>query len=739
MNSASAPAAQQTLRVAVVGNPNAGKTTLFNAVTGLRQKVANFPGVTVEMKTGTTMEQGRLIEWVDLPGTYSLAAHSPDEMVAVDYLLGLAPATPKPDVILAVVDASHLDRNLYLVSQLLELQTPIVLALNMMDVAKRNGMEIDIEALAKELHVAVVPTQAKHGIGIEAIKQAIATCHDLEQRRDPTDRCPSDPTIKQARERIRSEIGPALEVAWQRQVTDLELERALIDETGYAERRILEALGDLGETTLHGARQQLLESQTSPAPASVLETRQRYHWIRELTQRCVTRQDRMKSHPATERLDAFLTHKISGSLVFFAVMFLLFQSIFRWSGPMIDGIDTAFSRLGDLVRSVVPDGALQSLLADGVVGGVGAVVVFLPQILLLFLFIGILEDCGYMARAAFLMDRVLVFCGLSGKSFIPMLSGYACAVPAVMATRVIENRRDRLATILVTPLTTCSARLPVYTLLIATLIPAESMFGGWLGKQGLTLFSLYFLGIAAAVTMAWFFKRTILRGPTPPFVLELPNYQWPSWRSLALRLWDRSKAFLIRAGTIIMAVSILVWALSYFPHPQSIAEQFEQQRLETATTATVESQEALARAERAAYLEQSYFARMGRTVQPAFAPLGWDWRITMATLASFPAREVVIAVLGTIYSLGDDVDEESSALQAAIRRAQHRDGSIVYTIPVGLGILVFFALCCQCGATLATIQRETNSWAWPALTFVYMTTLAYGGAWAVKTLSEAWT
>ena len=358
---------------------------------------------------------------------------------------------------------------------------------------------------------------------------------------------------------------------------------------------------------------------------------------------------------------------------------------------------------------------------------------FLPQILLLFLFLAILEDCGYMARAAFLMDRLMSRCGLSGKSFIPMLSGFACAVPAVMATRVIENRRDRLATILVTPLMTCSARLPVYTLLIAAFIPTTALAGGWLGVQALTMFGLYLVGIVAAVAMAWLFKRTLLAGPPPPFVMELPSYKVPTAAAVFHRLRSSAQSFLVRAGTIIFAVTIVVWALAYFPHPDSIHARYEAARAADPAAAQV-----LDQAEAAEYLEQSLLGRMGHGIEPAFEPLGWDWRLSVATLASFPAREVIVATLGTLFSLGTEVDEESADLRQVLQEARWPDGRALFTIPVALGVMVFFALCCQCGATVATIRRETHSWGWAWFTFGYMSVLAYVGAWLTYSLGTWW-
>ncbi|MBM4016623.1 MAG: ferrous iron transport protein B, partial [Planctomycetes bacterium] len=481
-------------------------------------------------------------------------------------------------------------------------------------------------------------------------------------------------------------------------------------------------------------------------PLSAVEAQARYRRLRELTSGCVER-PATPPRTASDRIDAVLTHRLWGTLVFAGAMLLLFQSIFRWATPAMDAIDALFGVAGDALAAALPEGALASLLVDGVVGGVGAVVIFLPQILLLFLFLGVLEDCGYMARAAFLMDRLMARVGLSGKSFIPMLSGFACAVPAVMATRVIEDRRDRLATILVAPLMTCSARLPVYAILIAGFIPDRELLGGALDLKALTLLGLYALGIVAAMGCALLFKRTLLRGPPPPFLLELPSYKWPAPGVLAARLLDRAKAFLLRAGTIILAVSILVWAAAYFPRDEALAARFAAERSaitvpEPAATpgdaepAAAALLAAIDAREAAAHLEQSLLGRVGRSIEPLFTPLGWDWRITVSTLASFPAREVIVATLGTVFALGDGVDEESPDLRAALAAARRPDGTPLFTLPVALSVMVFFALCCQCAATVATIRRETRSHGFAWFTFGYMTVLAWVSAAATFQLAR---
>ena len=428
----------------------------------------------------------------------------------------------------------------------------------------------------------------------------------------------------------------------------------------------------------------------------------------------------------SELIDSLVTHRVWGLVIFLTVMGVTFQSIFSWALPLMDSIDSIFSVLGPWVGGALPEGPLQSLIVDGVIGGVGAVVVFVPQIAILFGLIAILEDSGYMARAAFLMDRVMAGFGLSGRSFIPLLSSFACAIPGIMATRTIDNQRDRIATILIAPLMSCSARLPVYVLLIAAFIPAQTVWGIF-GLQGLTLFCMYCLGLFVAPPIAWILKRTLLSGEAVPFLMELPPFKLPAWRVVVFRMYDRSMAFLKRAGSIILATTILVWALSYYPNQDLVSEEFETRR----ATAT-EAELALLESEAAGIrLRESYLGQAGRAIEPFVQPLGWDWKIGMATLASFPAREVIIAALGTIYNLGAGQDEESVELRQAMQAERWPDGRPVYTPVVAISIMVFFALCCQCGATLATIKRETNSWGYPLLTFVYMTGLAYLGALAV--------
>ncbi len=742
------PSSQETgtLTVALLGNPNTGKSTLFNALADVRQHVGNYPGVTVEKKIGHVQLGGRRFALVDLPGTYSLAPRSPDEMVTVDVLLGRRNDVAAPDVIVCVVDASKLERNLYLVSQALELGIPTVIALNMMDLAEENGGEISVSLLSKRLGVPVLALQAHRKVGLGALKQA------LQQAVSQTMTVP-EPPFPAA---FRREVAGLQQILRDQQAPSLPrylVERLLLDSGGYLEHAGLPGVdGDfLGR--VRDARGRLAEA-GYPVPA--VEAMARYEWVGQMLEGIATGS---ASGRATwsDRLDNFLMHRFWGTAAFIGLMVVVFQSIFTGAQPLMELIDRGIGWLGEHVAALLPDGALQSLLIDGVLAGVGSVLVFLPQIMILFLFIALLEDCGYMARAAYLMDRLMSRIGLSGKSFIPLLSSFACAVPGIMATRVIESRRDRLVTILVAPLMTCSARLPIYTLLIAAFIPNRRLLGGWFGLQGLTMLAMYLLGMVTAVLVAWIFKRTILRGETPPFVMELPSYKLPSPWTVARRVFENAWSFISGAGTLILAVAVLVWAAAYYPHSPGIeiavrtsyADQIHelQQR-----EAALERQSDLAEAERTAaleslqqqqaelrsqisddvagaYMEQSLLARGGHLIAPLVRPLGWDWRIGCAVIASFPAREVVVGTLGVIYHLGEGQDEESESLRDTLRSATWpATQRKVFNVPVALSLMVFYALCAQCAATLAIIRRETGTWRWPVFTFLYMTSLAYVGA-----------
>jgi ferrous iron transport protein B len=643
------------LTVALLGNPNTGKSTLFTTLAGIPTRVGNYPGVTVEEKIGRFTHRGVAIDLVDLPGTYSLAAQSPDERIVVDVLAGRMPDVPRIDCLVAVVDATNLERNLYLAGQALELGLPTVVALTLADVAAAKGVSIDVEGLSRRLGCPVVRLVAPRGEGIAELRERIVTAAAAAAPPRP----------------------------------DIARHLAAVD----------------------GSR---------PEPARLAIAR--YAWIEEILAGIV-RRDPPRDRPLDERIDAVLTHRLWGTLVFATVMLAVFSSIFWLAAPAMDLISAGMEGLAEQVRALLPDGPVRSLVADGVLAGVGGVVVFVPQIALLFLCVAILEGCGYLSRAAFLMDRLLVATGLSGKSFIPLLSSFACAIPGIMATRTIENRRDRLLTILVAPLMSCSARLPVYLLLCGAFVPNVPVGLPWLRLPAVVLAGMYALGVAVAAAVAFVLSRTLFRGPPQPFVMELPGWRWPQPAVVLERVREATWSFLKNAGTLILAVSVVVWALGTYPRPPAPPPD-----------ATAEEVRGLA-------LRESFLGRAGRTIEPVVRPLGWDWRIGCAAIASFPAREVVLGTLGVIYNLGDvdPGEEEGQTLLGRRLKAATWDGTDrrVFTLPVALSIMVFFALCAQCASTLVVIGKETASWVWPVVTFAYMTGLAWLGAFATYQLGTA--
>ncbi len=710
----------RTIIVALVGNPNTGKTTLFNALSGLNQKVGNYPGVTVEKKEGSFRVGETLIRLIDLPGTYSLAARSPDELVTVDLLLGQQPGENKPDLILNIVDASNLERHTFLTTQLMELGIPVIVAANMMDMARSQGKTIDIGACSKALGVPVISIEAHKKVGLDDLKQVLVQTLHLQ----------SSPVIfpaafQQEAQQLSNKLGKAVPPAL--------IARLLIDRDGAIEQRLLANTPSLAED-LRSARQRLDEAKCS---VPQIEARTRYGFLRQALQ-SVTQQTGSATKDQSARFDRIITHRIWGLLIFLGILFVIFQSIFIGAEPAKELLDQGIKTLGEWTTSGLSTGPLKSLIQDGIFAGVGGVITFLPQILILFFFLCILEDCGYMARAAFLMDKIMSKCGLSGKSFIPLLSSFACAIPGIMATRVIEDRRDRLATMIVAPLMSCSARLPVYALLIAAFVPLNTALGKVL--PGVVLFGLYLLGIIIAPLVAWFFKRTLLRGETPLFLMELPPYRWPSLWSVLHRMMERAWAFVRRAGTFILASMILVWALLYFPRTNPNDERYDLQ-LEALAEKKDEAQKAKKEADVEKIEDQmkklqgewkrgSYLGRLGHAMEPVFKPLGWDWRIGTAALASFPAREVMVGVLGILFDVGEVENEKTETLGKQLQETTwegepHRK---LFNLATALSIMVFFALCCQCASTLAVIARESNGWIWPIITFVYMTVLAYVAA-----------
>ncbi len=641
------------LTIVVAGNPNAGKTSLFNALTGLRQKVANYPGVTVESKRGEWSLDGDLppVRLIDLPGLYSLTPTSLDEQIARDVLLGRAPEIADPDVTIVVVDATNLVRNLYLATQLIDTRRPVLIALTMFDLAQRSGLKINVRKLSKELGVAVVPVLAKERRGLGELARAVQVA------------------IEQAELKFPLPLGAGQDEGLRRNEPS--------------------PLTPLPEREGNRTNQSSLI--------------QRYAMIERIVSDSVdvSNDDRMR---ISERIDRVVTHRIFGPVILLLVMLVVFQAIFSWASLPMTLIDSVFTGLGDLVRTYLPAGILTDLLADGIIAGVGGVLAFLPQILLLFLFISLLEDSGYMARAAFLMDRLMRAVGLHGKAFVPLLSSFACAVPGIMATRTIEHPKDRITTIMIAPFMSCSARLPIYTLVIAAVFSGQTVLG-FVSLGAVIILAMYLFGILAAILVALVMKRTVLKAPPTPFVMELPPYRLPDARNVGHALLSRCSIFLRKAGTVILAMSILLWALAAFPR---------------ASTTNVTNASEAARAQ----IQNSFAGRAGRLIEPVIAPLGFDWKIGVGLISSFAARETMISTLNIVYNVGDDSSNKSSLVDA-MRNARRANGSRVWTPLTGLSLILFFLLACQCMSTVAIVRRETNSWRWPLFMVSYMFVLAY--------------
>jgi ferrous iron transport protein B len=697
----------KTKLVAIVGNPNAGKTSLFNALTGSNQKVGNYPGVTVEKVSAQLKIEGEPVECIDVPGLYSLSPASEDERVAVEVILGKSKGLLAPDLLVCVLDASNLERNLFFYSQLAQLGIPVLVALTMVDRVEKDGRHVDYARLTNLLGAEVIPVNGHRAKGMVALKEAIAK--NLESPRTPKLELGApdqlEGRIALLRERL-ARIGM--------DATAQEVRESLF-EPSEEMQRFIQDFPEVHEI-FEEAR---ATAATAPVHTEEPDTATRYQWASMVQRATVPQPAEEKQRPLTDRIDFILTHRVFGLIVFLGVMYLVFQSIYTFATPLMDLIEAGFGALGGFVGlklSGVP--LLQSIVVDGLITGVGSALVFLPQILILFFFIAFLEGTGYLARAAFLMDRLLGWCGLNGRAFIPLLSSFACAIPGIMAARVMPDPKSRLATILVAPLMSCSARLPVYLILIGAFIAPK--YGPiW---AGFTLFAMHLLGLLVAIPIVWFLNRGMLKGKRLPFLLELPPYQWPRWRDVWLAMYFRGKVFVTTAGTTIVVMSVIVWGLSSFPKSDEATKFYETQYTQRYPGASSDDVERYVAEQELAH---SYLGRFGKAIEPAFRPAGFDWRITTAILSAFPAREVVVPSLGIIFSLGKDTDEESPQLQKAMQSATWPDGRPLITGWTAVGLMVFFALCCQCTSTLATVKRETNSWKWPVFMFVYMSALAY--------------
>ena len=719
------PATAPPLYVVLTGNPNSGKTTLFNGLTGLRAKVGNYAGVTVERKEGRLLGAPPELNArvLDLPGTYSLSPQSLDEQISRDVLLNRLPELPAPALVVVVVDASNLQRNLYYTTQVVELGSPTVVALNLVDVAENNGHHIDVEKLASELCVPVLPIVASEGRGLPELRRKLVALLLQDQPARPRQFCELAAPLKAEADAIAALLASAFRERQDQAAAEalliLSNEKALASSATHYPASIQKAVA---------AARARLDAAGIDWRGAVIEGR--YVGVSAI-QRLVTTELTAPGETFSDRLDRVLTHKIWGTLIFIAIMMLMFQSIFTFARLPMEALQSAVGSLGGAVSRLIPRGDLNSLLVDGVIAGVGAVVVFLPQILLLFLFIGFLEDTGYMARAAFLMDRLMSKVGLHGKSFIPMLSSFACAIPGIMATRTIESPKDRLVTILVAPLMSCSARLPVYTLLIGACIPDVTVLGV-LKLAGLTMLAMYLLGITIALLMAWLFKKTLLKGEPPLLIMELPPYKRPLLKVVIRHMWDRSKLFLRRAGTVILGINILLWFLATYPRSAALEQDFAARRASLQTTvnagpdlkaqlAAVDNEEAGAK------LRNSFAGHLGRIIEPGIAPLGFDWKMGIGIVASFAAREVFVSTMATVYNVGtyDRTETSMSSLANTLKTERRPDGTPVYTALTGVTLMVFYVFALQCVSTVAVVRRETNSWKWPVFQWLYMGALAW--------------
>lgn len=686
---ASGPNASRTPVYALVGNPNCGKSTLFNALTGLKQKVGNYPGVTVEKKVGTAYSQhGQPITVIDLPGAYSLAARSPDEAVTRDVLLGRRADTAQPDRILCIVDATNLERNLYLVHQILDLGRPVILVVNMMDLAAAAGVSVRISSLEQELGIPVIACEAVNGKGLIELKLAMSR-PDLPLARHAWD--------------IPAAIAPAVAelqaslVANDNKAPFIARAEALLLLTDQDSVRVS------GSTPLHARTEEILrswqrrwEGEGTDWAGTLVNSR--YDAIGRIAADVIL-QAGETGPTVSDKIDAVVTHPVWGWLTLIAVMTLLFLSIFTLAEYPMNLIDEQMAHLADWVKSTMAPGDLRDLITSGAIGGVGGVIIFLPQIIILFFFIGLLESTGYMARAAFIMDRLMSRVGLNGKSFIPLLSSYACAIPGIMATRTIEDQKDRLVTILVSPLMSCSARLPVYLLMIAALVPGDRV--PLLTKVAIMIL-MYALGTVGAFGFAWLFKRTLLKGAPPLMIMELPPYRLPRVKDVALHMLERAWIFLRRAGTVILGISVVLWFLSAYPKAPAGASEQQQ-------------------------LAHSFAGQAGRVLEPAIKPLGFDWQIGIGLISSFAAREVFVSTMGVVFN-AEAKDNDTAPLRQAMLAAKWPDGRPLFTPLVCFTLMIFYVFAMQCISTIAVVKRETNGWKWPLFQIGYMT----GTAWVLS-------
>lgn len=698
---------EKKLHIALVGNPNSGKSSLFNCLTGLNQQVGNFPGVTVDKKTGAAVFAGIPAEIIDLPGSYSLYPKRLDEWVSYKVLVG-EDKDIRADVVVAVADASNLKRNLLFCTQIIDLKIPVVIVLTMMDLARQKGIKIDLAALERELGVPVVAVNPRKNKGITELKKAISLTIQQAYKTPVRDFIDNKSLAEIPVDEVKQHFP---------QISDYKAIHYLINHESF----------DLTPATQEIIENIEVKNNFNPTKTQAEEILQRYGRIRHVMQQAVSEPDPLQKSLFTEKLDNVLLHRRWGYLILLAVLFLLFQSVFWLAQHPMDWIELGFAKISEYLSSSLPGNRWTDLLINGVVAGLSGILVFVPQIMILFGLITLLEDSGYMARISFLSDRLMRSVGLNGKSVMPMISGFACAVPAIMSARNIENRKERLLTILITPLMSCSARLPVYTILIALVIPQTYLLG-FLSVQGLVMMGLYLLGLVMALIVSYIAKWFIHIKEKSFFILELPTYRSPRWKNVLPTMISKARIFVMDAGKIIMIISLVLWALSSFGPGntmQHLTQQYEQLKTEPgADLAQLEKEYHTVK------LEKSYAGIIGKSIEPVITPLGYDWKIGIALITSFAAREVFVGTMATLYSVGDD-DDGSLLLKEKMRSAVRPDGSPVFTLATGLSLMIFYVFAMQCMSTLAVVKRETKSWKWPLIQLLYMTVLAYVMSWIV--------
>lgn len=689
------------IRVALVGNPNTGKSSLFNVLTGLNQKIGNFPGVTVDKKVGyCQLPDGRRAEVIDLPGTYSIYPKSQDESIVFSVLADKA-NPHSPDLVVVVLDASNLKRNLLLYSQVADLKIPVIIALNMMDLAKKSDININVDLFAKKLGVPVVPISARKVNGIDQLKEAISYANNFALQEDSIDVNTIAPQLVEA-------------ISGEMQIDNPYLALQLAHQH--------ESLKFLTPEQSNRIEELEQEFSFNSQKAQGMETIARYAFINDLLYDTVSKPVTANEETFSNKIDKILTHKVFGFVIFLAILMFMFQAIFTWSAYPMSLISDGFVWLQDHLHQLLPAGPVSNLLVDGVIAGLSGVMVFVPQIAILFAFISILEDTGYMARVTFMMDKLMRKVGLNGKSVVPLIGGFACAVPSIMSTRTIENWKDRMITIMVTPLVTCSARLPVYTLLIALVVPNKTVW--WVfNMQGLALTAMYVFSLVSAVLVAWVFKYILKGKERGYFIMELPVYRMPRWKNVLLSMYERSKAFVLQAGKVIIAVSVILWVLaSYGPGNRfdRIDKQFAQPQYTQHMSA-----DSLSRTIASAKLENSYAGVLGHVIEPVIKPLGFDWKIGIALITSFAAREVFVGTMATMYSVNGSAEKMESVYEKMHQAKNPDTGQPVFTVAVAFSLMMFYAFAMQCASTMAVVYRETKNWRWPATQFAYMTLLAY--------------